>query len=117
MVIDYRHLNEKTIGDAYPSPNMTDILDSLREAFYFTVIHLASGFQQIEILPHNRHKTAFTTPNGQYEYVRMPEGLKNALATFQRLMDIVLRGLTGAEVFVCMDDIVVFVKNIVRYDR
>ena len=61
MVIDYRALNEKTVGDAYPLPKITDILDQLGGAQYFTVLDLAAGFHQIEIDPTDRHKTAFST--------------------------------------------------------
>ena len=59
MVIDYRTLNEKTVGDAYPLPNITDILDQLGGAKYFTVLDLASGFHQIEVEPADKHKTVF----------------------------------------------------------
>ena len=62
--------------------------------------------------PADSLKTAFSTPNGHYQYKRMPEGLKNAPATFQRLMDQVLRGLQGTEIFVYLDDIVVYTKNL-----
>lgn len=112
MVIDYLALNEKTIGDNYPLPCITEILDRLGGAKYFSVFDLASGFHQIEVDPKDRPKTAFTTPFGHYEYVRMPFGLKNAPATFQRLMDQVLTGLQGIEVFVYLDDIVVFSSSL-----
>lgn len=61
MVIDYRSLNEKTIGDAFPLPNITDILDPLGGARYFTVLDPAFGFYQIDVEPVDRHKTAFST--------------------------------------------------------
>ena len=112
MVIDYRALNEKTVGDAYPLPNITDILDQLGGAKYFSVLDLASGFHQIEVDPADRHKTAFSTPFGHYEFTRMPFGLRNAPATFQRLMDRVLTGLQGIELFVYMDDIVIYASSL-----
>lgn len=112
MVIDYRNLNEKTIGDAYPLPNITDILDQLGNAKYFSVLDLASGFHQIPMDPKDAPKTAFSTPYGHYQFKRMPFGLKNAPATFQRLMDNVLSGLQGNELFVYMDDIVVYAKSL-----
>ena len=63
MVIDYRALNEKIVGDAYPLPNITDILDQLGGAKYFTVLDLASGFHQIEIEPGDRQKRLFLRPS------------------------------------------------------
>ncbi|XP_011860867.1 PREDICTED: uncharacterized protein LOC105558005 [Vollenhovia emeryi] len=116
MVIDYRNLNEKTIGDAYPLPNIIDILDQLGSAKYFSVLDLASGFHQISMTPKNAHKTAFTTPYGHYQFKRMPFGLKNAPATFQRLMDNVLSGLQGNELFVYMDDIVIYARSIEEHE-
>ncbi|XP_076269006.1 uncharacterized protein LOC143201674 [Rhynchophorus ferrugineus] len=108
LVIDYRKLNEKTIDDRYPIPNISDILDKLGRAQYFTTLDLASGFHQIEMDPESIQKTAFNVEHGHYEYLRMPFGLKNAPATFQRTMDNVLRGLQGKICLVYMDDIIIF---------
>ena len=112
MVIDYRALNEKTIGDAYPLPNITEILDQLGSAKYFSVFDLASGFHQIPMHKADASKTAFSTPHGHYEFTRMPFGLKNAPATFQRLMDQTLSGLQGSEIFVYLDDIVLYASSL-----
>lgn len=112
MVVDYRSLNSKTIGDAHPLPNITEILDRLGGAQYFTVIDLASGFHQVEVAPEDRHKTSFSTPLAHYEFVRMPFGLKGAPAMFQRLMNTVLLGLQDEELFVYLDDIVLFAQNL-----
>ena len=106
MVIDFRDLNKKTIPDAYPLPNINEILDQLGGAKYFSVFDLASGFHQIPMKPEDAPKTAFSTPHGHYEFVRMPFGLCNAPTTFQRLMDHTLAGLQGTEMFVYLDDIV-----------
>lgn len=116
MVIDYRSLNEKTIGDAYPLPNIVDILDQLGTAKYFTILDLASGFHQIPMSPVDAPKTAFSTPHGHYQFKRMPFGLKNAPATFQRLMDNVLSGLQGNELFVYMDDIVIYARSLQEHE-
>jgi len=89
------NLNEKTIGDAYPLPNITDILDQLGSAKYFSILDLASGFHQILMSSKDARKTAFSTPYGHYQFKRMPFGLKNAPTTFQRLMDNVLSRLQG----------------------
>lgn len=115
MVIDYRGLNDKTVGDSYPLPNITEILDKVGGAKYFSVFDLASGFHQIGVDPEDQPKTAFSTPNGHYEYQRMPFGLKNAPATFQRLMDLVLSGLQGVELFVYLDDIVVYSSSLQQH--
>lgn len=71
MVIDYRKLNDKTIGNKYPLPNVTDILDTLGKANYYSVLDLASGFHQIEMHPNSISKTAFTVDNGHSEFTRI----------------------------------------------
>jgi hypothetical protein len=108
MVIDYRKINEKTIDDRYPLPNITDILDKLGKSQYFTTLDLASGFHQIEMHTNSTEKTAFSVDNGHYEFTRMPFGLKNAPATFQRVMDDILKDLQHRICYVYMDDIIVF---------
>lgn len=108
LVVDYRKLNEKTIDDKYPLPNITEILDKLGKCQYFTTLDLASGFHQIEVHPDDIQKTAFSVEHGLYEYLRMPFGLKNAPATFQRVMDHVLRDSIGKCCLVYMDDIIIF---------
>ncbi|CAK9801707.1 Retrovirus-related Pol polyprotein from transposon 297 [Anthophora quadrimaculata] len=103
MVIDYRQLNEKTVPDAYPLPSIVEILDQLGSAKYFTTFDLASGFHQIGMSEEDARKTVFSTLYGHYEFSRMPFGLQNAPATFQRLMDSILSGLQGTELFVYLD--------------
>lgn len=112
IVIDYRKLNEITIGDAYPIPNITDILDQLGHSSYFSTLDLASSFHQVLMKETDAEKTAFSVPGvsgqpGHYQFNRMPFGLKNAPSTFQRLMNVVLSGLQGPHCFTYMDDIVV----------
>lgn len=108
IVIDFRKLNEKTDQDAYPLPVIEDILDHLGKSKYFSCFDLSSGFHQIPMEENSKKYTAFSTPEGHFEYERMPFGLKNAPATFQRMMDTALRGLIGKTCFVYLDDIVVF---------
>ena len=117
LVIDYRKLNEKTIQDAYPLPNIDEILDQLGNARYFSAFDLASGFHQIGMNPKDVPKTAFSTPNGHYEYTRMPFGLKNAPPTFQRMMNKGLKGLIGNNCFVYIDDIIVYGKTIEEHNK
>lgn len=108
LVIDFRKLNEKTIDDKYPIPNITDVLDKLGKCQYFTTLDLASGFYQVEMDPADITKTAFNVEHGHFEFLRMPMGLKNSPSTFQRVMDNVLRGLQNQICLVYLDDIIVF---------
>lgn len=108
IVIDYRKLNMATKEDKYPIPRIDDILDKLGRANYFSTLDLTKGFYQIEVEPEDREKTAFTTHNGHYEFIRMPFGLKNAPATFQRMMNNVLREHVNKICVIYMDDILVF---------
>lgn len=112
MVIDYRRLNDITIDDRYPLPNITDLFDKLGKSVYFSTIDLASGYHQIEIEKQDREKTAFSSQNGHFEFIRMPFGLKTAPATFQRTMDNVLRGLQGIHCMVYLDDVIVFSSSL-----
>lgn len=108
IVCDYRKLNEKTISDKYPIPDITDILDKLGKCQYFSVLDLAQGFHQVKIRKEDVPKTAFAVENGKYEWKRMPFGLKNAPATFQRVLDDILRDLIGKSCLIFMDDIICF---------
>lgn len=108
IVVDYRKLNNVTIDDKFPIPNIEDILDKLGRAMYFTTLDLAKGFYQIEVAEEDVKKTAFSTDSGHYEFVRMPFGLKNAPATFQRLMNAVLKDYIGKICYVYLDDIIIF---------
>lgn len=117
LVIDYRKLNEKTIQDAYPLPNIDEIFDQLGNARYFSAFDLASGFHQIGMNSKDIQKTAFSTPDGHYEYTRMPFGLKNAPPTFQRMMNKGLKGLIGNNCFVYIDDIIVYGKTIEEHNK
>ena len=117
MVLDFRKLNEKTVGDSYPLLNMNDILDSLGSARYFSVFDLATGFHDIKVDPKDSYKTAFSTPHGHYEFDRVPFDLKTALAAFQMLMDITLTGLIRTELFVYLDYIVIFADTLEEHEK
>lgn len=108
VVIDFRKLNDKTVEDKYPIPQIDEILDNLGKSAYFTTLDMKSGFHQILMSLKDRYKTAFSTSSGHYEFTRMPFGLKNAPATFQRVMNNVLAGLVGRICFVYLDDIIIF---------
>ena len=106
--VDYRRLNAVTKKDVYPLPRIDDILDTLGRATHFTTLDLSAGYSwQVELDPESQAKTAFTSHCGLYEFTRMPFGLCNAPATFQRLMQVVLSGLEWDCCFVYIDDILV----------
>ena len=109
--VDYRRLNAVTRKDVYPLPRIEDILASLGEAKRFTSLDLASGYWQIELDESAREKSAFTTHRGLYEFTRMPFGLCNAPATFQRVMQQVLAGVEWDSVFSFIDDLLVASKT------
>lgn len=112
VCVDFRKLNQISKGDAYPLPNITDILDQLGKSKYYTTLDLAQGYHQVEMHPDHRAKTAFSTERGHFEFLRVPFGLKGAPATFQRLMNTVLTGLNGIKTFVYLDDIIIYAKSI-----
>lgn len=106
--IDYRKLNEATRKDAYPLPRIEDNLDTLRGAQWFSTLDLISGYWQVEMDPLDKPKTAFSVGRGGlYQFLRMPFGLCNAPATFERLMEKVLAGLVWEIAVLYIDDIVV----------
>ena len=109
--IDYRKLNDVTIKDAYPLPNITETLDSFHGARYFSTLDLASGYWQVAIAEEDKPKTAFKTKFGHFEFNKMPFGLTNAPATFQRLMDRILRNEIEEFVQVYLDDIIIYSKS------
>ncbi|XP_029920671.1 uncharacterized protein LOC115368614 [Myripristis murdjan] len=106
--VDYRKLNAVTHKDAFPLPRIEETLTSLTRAEWFSTLDLASGYWQVEMDPQDREKTAFTTPLGLFEFERMPFGLCNAPATFQRLMQQCLNGQLSESVLVYLDDIIIY---------
>ncbi|GBN43724.1 Retrovirus-related Pol polyprotein from transposon 297 [Araneus ventricosus] len=105
--VDYRKLNEITIKDSYPLPRIDDTLDALNGSQWFSTLDLKSGYWQVEIQPEDKEKTAFTTRQVLWQFKVMPFGLCNGPATFKRLMETVLRGLTSDACLVYLDDIII----------
>ena len=117
--VDYHQLNEKTQVYAYLMPRVEDLVDQLGRAKVLTTLDLARGYWQVKVKESAKERTAFTTPYGLYQFKVMPLGLNGAPATFQQLMDKVMRG-TETYVGVYMDDVVVYSdswENHVRHLR
>ncbi|CAG4987874.1 unnamed protein product [Colias eurytheme] len=107
VCVDYRQLNAVTIPDAYPMPRMDDLLHNAKPAPYMSTIDLRAGYWQISVKEEHRDKTAFVTPFGMYRFRRMPFGLRNAPATFQRMMDRFRISLSHIKLMVYLDDLIV----------
>lgn len=108
VCVDYRRLNQVTKRDAYPLPYISAILDRLRDARYLSSLDVKSAYWQVPVAESSREYTAFTVPGrGLYQFRRMPMGLTNAPATWQRLIDRVLGADLEPYVLVYLDDIVV----------
>ena len=106
--VDYRKLNSLTTKDAYPLPRVDICLNTLSGAAWYSTFDLRSGFHQVAMDPRDANKTTFVCHRGTYRFPKMPFGLCNAPATFQRLMDTVLSGLNYEVCLAYLDDIIVF---------
>ncbi|MES9881488.1 MAG: RNase H-like domain-containing protein, partial [Sedimenticola sp.] len=100
-----------TVKDRFPLPNISDCLDTLQGTSLFSTLDMAMGYYQIKIHPDSQHKTAFITKYCQFSHVRLGFGLCNAPATFQRAIQLVLRGLLWEEVLAYLDDIIVLGRD------
>ena len=109
LCVDYRQLNRRTIKDSYALPRIDELLDGLSGSKYFSVLDMKSGYHQIEVEEEHKARTAFTVGSlGFYEYNRLPFGLTNAPATYQRLMEEVFAELNHSICHIYLDDVIVF---------
>ena len=109
---DFRLVNQVTKRDAYPIPHMDNIFDKLRSARYISTLDLSQAYHQIPLEAKSREVTAFTIPGrGLMQFTRMPYGLTNAPATFQRIMDNLIRPEWSPHVFAYLDDIVIVTES------
>eukprot|EP00253_Pinus_taeda_P018495 PITA_18495 len=111
ICIDFRNLNKASQKDNFPLPTMEQILHSVAGSKLMSFLDGFSGYNQVLVHPDDRLKATFRTKWGTYAYQKMPFGLINAGATFQRAMDIAFKGLINKTVVVYLDDITVFSKK------
>lgn len=110
--VNFRQLNAVTKRDAYPLPQVTTILDRLRDSRYLSSLDIKSAYWQIPLAADSREKTAFTVQGrGLFEFVTMPFGLHNAPATWQRFIDQIIGADLEPHVFVYLDDIIVVTQH------
>lgn len=117
MCIDFRALNANTIIDRYPIPRIDDILDRLGGSMVYSKIDLTQAYHQVEVAESDRHRTAFQSRWGLFEYTVLPFGLVNAPATFQRLMDHILKDKLDVFAMVYLDDILIFSKTEAEHEQ
>lgn len=111
MCIDYRLLNSITVKERYPMPIIEDEIARLSGQAFFVTLDLASGYYQVPISETSKALTSFVTPDGQYEFNRMPFGLANAPAVFQRMMNKVLGSARYTEATAYIDDVLIYGKD------
>ena len=109
--MDFRNLNKVSLKDNYALPKMDQILQKVVGSDKISTIDQFSGYNQIKVLPKDQEKTAFTTPWGTFMYAKMPFGLMNARATFQRVMDIDFADEIDRFAVIYMDDITVYSRS------
>jgi len=103
---DFRKVNLVTKADSYPIPRVEDCIDKVGSSQFVSKFDLLKGYWQVPLAPRAREISAFVTPAGFYQYRVMPFGMKNAPATFQRMINRIINSLEGCGGYI--DDIIVF---------
>ena len=109
MCIDYRKLNVVTVADPAPMTTAEDLFGKLGKCHYYSTINLSKGYWQIPVAEEDIRKTAFVTPEGCYEFLRMPFGMKNSGATLVRGIRKLLQDVDNVECYI--DDLIAYTKN------
>ena len=110
--IDYRRLNAVTRRDSYPIPRMDDCMDTLGSANIFSTLDANWGYWQLPVREQDRKYTAFSSHEGLFEFNRLPFGLTNAPASFQRALDVILARFKWKTCLIYLDDIIVFSRDV-----
>ena len=106
---DFRKVNDKTKSDSFPIPRIADCIDQIGNAKLVSTFDMLKGYCQVPLTQRAREVSAFVTPSGLYQYKVMPFGMKNAPATFQRMVNKLVRDIDGCEGYI--DDVVIFSDN------
>ncbi len=109
ICIDYRKLNKVTVFDGEPTPNADDIFAEVGKDKYYSTLDMTKGYYQIKMADEDIMKTGFVTPDGCYVFQRMPFGLVNSAASYNRMMRKMLSGLNCVEAYI--DDIMVHTET------
>ena len=108
LCVDYRQLNQKIVKDSYPLPRIHECMDHMAGSDTYSAVDLRGAYLQVPIVEEDRHKTAFTTPMGLFEYNRMPFGLCHSPAVFQRMMNSIFQSELMEKLLILLDDILIF---------
>ena len=115
LCVDYRALNSMTIKNRYPLPLISELLDRVKGAKYFTKIDVRDAFNRLRIALGHEFKTAFYTCYGHFEYLVMPFGLTSAPGTFQSYINDIIRDCLDRFAVACMDDILIYSNSLQEY--
>lgn len=116
LVVNYIPLNAVTLRDSYALPQISDMLTVLQGNKYFSTMDCEQGFYQVLVDARDRHKTAFSTPIGNFQFIRCPFGARNSCAVFQSEMNRILRDGLYSKCMVYVDDIIVFGREKAEHD-
>jgi hypothetical protein len=108
LCIDFRQLNKVTLKNKYPFPRIDDLFDQLKRENIFSKIDLISSYHQVRIKEEYTRKRTFQIRYGHYEFVVVPFGLTNVLATFMCMMNGVFRDLLDKFFIVFLSDIILY---------
>ena len=110
--VDFRKTNNLTIPDKYPLQRMDSVFDSLAGMQFFTLIDALKGYHQMSVRRSDRWKTVFACADGLFQYRRVPFGVRNTPAMFQRMMNEMLGSLRWVCALVYIDNVIVYSKNL-----